>query len=241
MCTNSFEATVNPGRFRRQKATVTDRVIQVRTRYETIREQQQEAACKLAFDRACLQDLLCKIKEALKLPVQDDERPVWPEGPCTFDSTAKTFTKEYVEQATRYFAPMTIEEFDYQFRVVDQFWTLSSWIRGRLTVVETLEFNGPWYNVPSRLDGIFPQHGAETYFLDPARVDTSNPSWKEWKLIPLKELLKKAIGVAKATSKDTDGLNSHPPEGVVWNGMGSEHFTPRLTYWTRFKKWWTSQ
>lgn len=198
MSTYSFEATVNPGRFRRQKVAVSERIEAVKKHYAEIRRQQEADALSKMLNRAYIQELICKIKAALGYEIKEAELPKWPDPDIHYTLPA-VLSREFVEHATRYWQPdMTLAQLDRELYSVDEYWHFDCWIKGRSTAVDTIEHDGPWYDVQTKPNQIFPQHEAKEYFFDPHRVDTSSFSWKDWRLKTLNELLAEALEAAKA-------------------------------------------
>jgi hypothetical protein len=233
--------TVNPGRHRRQKAVVEQRAAGVREAFERRREEAAAALRKEQFNRACIQAVIVGIKTAMHFTVAECEQPVWPEGPWY---KPRTFKPEFFERAMRYFNPAISEEFFHkQLQSFKEFWQIEHWIGGRYTIVENLEFDGPWYRTPNRHDVMFPNLPEEFYYFDMALIklvkenDEDGDSWHYWKLKGDEEDLPVAPSTEPVTSTDKntsegDALTS--PE-IIWNGNSSEHFTPRIRkrFWRR--------
>lgn len=189
MTTFSFGPTVNPGRFRKQKALIKARASGVQAAHAQRRENEAAAQRKAQFERACMQAVIVGIKTALNFTVAECELPVWPNSPWY---TPKTHPPAFYERAVRYFDPNVTEEFLHtQFHAFKGFWEIDLWIGARHTIVESMEFDGPWWKVPSRYDVKYPMWPEEYYYFDMSRVtiiekseedDASN--WRYWKLKP---------------------------------------------------------
>ena len=188
-----IENTINPGRHRRQKADVAQRASTIRAEYARRREEAAEAARKIAFDRACLQAVIVGMKTALGFTVAECEQPVWPDSPWL---TPKTFEPEFYERAMRYFSPAITEEFFHeQLSYFKEFWRIEQYVKSRFTMVEKLEFDGPWWRTPDRVDARYPDFPEGAYYFDMSLIEVGKyaqegddkDSWKHWGLKPKEE------------------------------------------------------
>jgi hypothetical protein len=210
MSTYSFEHTVNPGRFRRQKALIKERAGTIRYLHERRREEAAAAERKAQFDRACVQAVIVGIKTALNFTVAECEQPVWPDSPWY---KPKTFKPEFFERAMRYFDPAITEEFLHrELSAFKEFWQIEHWIGARYTIVEKMEYDGPWWRVPSRHDCHYPQWPEALYYFDMSRVklvkdnEDDEDSWKYWKLKTPEDHLDEALKSLTELPTNEDGL-----------------------------------
>lgn len=210
MSTYSFEHTVNPGRFRRQKAAITERVGTIQALYAKRREEAAAEARRIQFNRACLQAVIVGIKTALNFTVAECEHPVWPDSPWC---TPKTFKPEFFERAMRYFNPAISEEFFHrELSAFKEFWQIEYWLGARYTIVENMEYDGPWWRVPSRADVKYPSLPTSHYYFDMTRVkivkvdENATDDWNYWKLKTPQEQLDEALKTLENLPPDAASL-----------------------------------
>lgn len=240
-----FAPTINPGRHRRQKARVQYHLTKGR------QERQQKAAADQRnedFHRHHYAErvrLIRQIKAVLGFPLLQYEDYEY----ISNYRFSKTVSHDKVQVAMRYFDPaITAENFDKLMVTLDQFYMIESWVNKRHTMVECFEFKGPWHNRQIKHSDVFPDFN-DPYWFDPKQVNMTHENWREWKIRPIKELLEEAIKTVEEVNRDyfnvwqSDQIyptdkNTSTGDGlkdpdVVWNGMSSEHFTPRKRLWPR--------
>jgi hypothetical protein len=211
MSTYSFEHTVNPGRFRRQKAAITERVGTIQALYAKRREEAAAEARRIQFNRACLQAVIVGIKTALNFTVAECEQPAWPDSPWY---TPKTFKPEFYQRAMRYFDPAIAEEFFHkELSAFKEFWQIEEWVGARYTMVENMETDDPWWKIATRSNMKFPHWPEELYYFDMARIkfvkekcSDDEICWKHWKLKTPQEHLDEALKSLENLPTDAAGL-----------------------------------
>lgn len=219
----NIEPTVNPGRFRKQKALVSGRVMAVRAYYDRLYQERAYEAQREAHIEATRLRLIFGIKTKLGFKIHENEQfpPVEPTDPFII----REMTSEPLTAALCYIDPaFSTEDFD---RYLGQLSCsdLQDWLQERYCIIEVMVSKEPWYMVRHLFPRRYPNTDDQTYWFDPKQVDQSALSWHDWKLITVPDVLEKALESVRNTP------------GVVWSGTSSEHFTPRLTLWARFKKW----
>jgi hypothetical protein len=242
---NSGVSNLSPARHRRQKALVVERTNAVRASYERRRAEQAQQARDAAFDRALIQDTICKIKTALNFTVSECERPVWPSGDHRHPKILK---QAFVDYAMRYFDPAQSEEsFHEQLQYFTASWQIQQWVGARYTLVERIEFDGPWYRTPNRHDKQYPYWADVAYYLDMSRIELVVPEEDKegleesshWRYLRLKPVSLSCAAPVDRETIDTVYQQVFSPEVQLAMADKIQGYVPGEMWWNRLWRFLT--
>lgn len=201
--------TVNPGRFRRQKEKVHTYMTVVRKQRAKVAEEHAQREDHWRHDYSDRVRIIRQMKNVLGFPLIAHEG--WEYRSKIFP--VRMFQDKMVERAMRYFDPaITAEQFDQLMASMPAYWQVENWLLCRYTLIETIEYEGKWFEIPTRTNTKFPQTELHVYWLDPAKVDCSGDSWKVWKVSREENL-----SIERPTPVETRDECSNPaPTTPIW-------------------------
>lgn len=173
--------TVNPGRFRRQKQKVHTYMTVVRKQRAKLAEEQARREDHWRHEFSDRVRVIRQMKAVLGFPLIKHEG--WEYRSEILP--VRMFRDETVEYALRYFdTSVTAEQFDQLMASMPAYWQVANWLFSRYTLVEKIEYDGKWYDIPTRVDTQYPRPDEFVYWVDTDKVDCSGDSWKTWVLKP---------------------------------------------------------